>query len=371
MKYTEVESQQALKHILDSEVSITNYAFQNLDFTQFSFEIESSTYFSDCIFLGCKLPDHMICVIYEENYIFPELNVPFNTYLNELYTKETLYKNYIYGKPETYKNTLDYKVYDHYITTGIESENIKETLAQRLHDHSITNALNDFLKTYPKDKIVAIMGGHNLSRAEKGYKEVAFLSKVLTEKGYLMLSGGGPGAMEATHLGAWFAGKTETEINDAILILASAPNYKDELWLDKSFEVLAKYPVSTFESVGIPTWLYGHEPPTPFASKIAKYFANSVREDGLLAVAKGGIVFTPGSAGTIQEIFQDATQNHYLSHEVSSPMIFFNKHYWTIERPVYPLIEKLNNEEKYSDLKLSIHDTKEEVIEELERFVIE
>ena len=327
MKYTEVESQQTLKHILDSEVNITNYAFQNLDFTQFSFEIESSTYFSNCIFLGCKLPGHMICVIYEENYIFPELKVPFNCYLNELYTKETLYKNYSLGKPETYKNTLDYKVYNHFITIGKELADIKETLAQRLHDHAITDALNDFLVAYPEDKIVAIMGGHNLSRADKGYKEVAFLSKQLTEKNYLMLSGGGPGAMEATHLGAWFAGKTETELNDAISILVTAPNYKDELWLDKSFEVLEKYSTSAFESVGIPTWLYGHEPPTPFATKIAKYFANSLREDGLLAIAKGGVIFTPGSAGTIQEIFQDATQNHYLSHEVSSPMIFFDKNY--------------------------------------------
>jgi hypothetical protein len=29
----------------------------------------------------------------------------------------------------------------------------------------------------------------------------------------------------------------------------------------------------------------------------AKYFANSVREDGLLTVATGGVVYTPGSAG--------------------------------------------------------------------------
>jgi two-component system alkaline phosphatase synthesis response regulator PhoP len=36
-----------------------------------------------------------------------------------------------------------------------------------------------------------------------------------------------------------------------------------------------------------------------------------VREDGLLSLAKGGVVFAPGPAGTIQEIFQDLTQNHY------------------------------------------------------------
>ena len=63
-----------------------------------------------------------------------------------------------------------------------------------------------------------------------------------------------------------------------------------------------------YVSLGIPTWLYGHEPSTPFATHIAKYFVNSVREDTILTVAYGGIIFTPGSAGTLQEIFQEAVQ---------------------------------------------------------------
>ncbi|WP_010178667.1 LOG family protein [Aquimarina agarilytica] len=369
MNYTEIESQEALQQLLITKNQISKYAFQNLDFNSITSALSDIT-FTDCIFLGCILPNSLVCDLYTENYLFPNLNMPFNNYVNGLYTKETLYNNYILNQPESYKNTQDAIVYEHFLKTGKEANDIKETLGRRLHDHSITDALYGFLDDYPDDKKVAIMGGHGLSRADQGFTTVAQLSKKLTEKGYLMLSGGGPGAMEATHVGAWFAGKTDAELNDAIAILATAPSYKDKLWLDKSFEVLAKYPTSDYESVGIPTWLYGHEPPTPFASKIAKYFANSVREDGLLAIAKGGIVFTPGSAGTIQEIFQDATQNHYLSFEVSSPMIFLNSDYWTKERPVYPLIEKLNNEEKYSNLLLSLCDTKEQVIEQLDAFSI-
>jgi hypothetical protein len=41
-------------------------------------------------------------------------------------------------------------------------------------------------------------------------------------------------------------------------------------------------------SLGIPTWYYGHEPFTPLATHIGKYFQNSLREDGLLAIAAGG-----------------------------------------------------------------------------------
>ncbi len=78
-------------------------------------------------------------------------------------------------------------------------------------------------------------------------------------------------------------------------------------------KIIDKYPLTANDyekckSIGIPTWLYGHEPPAPFATHIAKYFANSVREDGLLTIAKHGVIFAPGSAGTTQEIFQDATQ---------------------------------------------------------------
>ena len=369
MNYIEIETQEQLTTIINSESVLTNYAFQNLNFEVFGAVILTKK-FENCIFLGCQFPDELICSIHTENYIFPELKMPFNAYLNRLYTKEDLYNGYQLGKPESYNFTLDKTIYDHFIKFGKEASDIKESLARRLHDHSITDALGDFLASYADDKKVAIMGGHSLLRSDSGFTTVAKISKTLTEKGYLLLSGGGPGAMEATHVGAWFAGKTEKELLQAIAILAEAPSYKDKLWLDKSFEVLSLFPETNYESVGIPTWLYGHEPPTPFATKIAKYFANSVREDGLLAVAKGGIVFTPGSAGTIQEIFQDATQNHYMSFDVASPMIFFNSEYWTEKYPIYPLLKKLIKEEKYSNLILSLCDTENEVINEIDAFTI-
>ena len=59
-----------------------------------------------------------------------------------------------------------------------------------------------------------------------------------------------------------------------------------------------------------------------FASHIAKYFANSIREDGLLRVAGAGIVFSPGGAGTVQEIFQDLAVNAYSPAEERAPMVF-------------------------------------------------
>jgi predicted Rossmann-fold nucleotide-binding protein len=367
LKYIEVETKDELTAILNSSNEIKYIAFQNIDFEEFKTEI-SKKIFQNCFFLGCSIPKSVLAQIKDDCHIYPKINLPFNPFINSLYSKETLLGGYELGTSISYEDTLDKKIYNHYIINGKEADNLKETLFRRLHDNSITDAMNDFLEVYNEKRIIAVMGGHSLVRSNKDYLKVAKISKKLTELGFLMISGGGPGAMEATHLGAWLAGMSEDDLNKSVNILSEAPSYKDELWLEKSYEVLKLFPSSKYESLGISTWLYGHEPPTPFASKIAKYFANSVREDSLLAIAKGGMIFAPGSAGTIQEIFQDATQNHYLSFGYASPMVFLNTDYWSNERPIYPLLKKMIEEKKYENMIISSYDNGEKIIKELQKF---
>ena len=366
MTYQEIENLKSLKVLLQRESTITYKAFQNLDFTQVE-KYLSDKKFSNCLFLGCRLPNGFELKL-GDCFIFPKLDMPYNCYVNRLYTKDDLYKGYQIGHPETYADTFDQKVYRHYIKTGKNAKDIKETLARRLHDHAMTDALDDFLSHYNEKNIVAFMGGHSLPRTDPSYKQIAFISKQLTEMGYLMTSGGGPGAMEATHLGAWFAGKPNQELSESIAFLSQAPTYKDTRWLDTAFEVLKQFPKTTYKSLGIPTWLYGHEPATPFATHIAKYFANSIREDGLLTIAKGGIIFAPGNAGTIQEVFQEATQNHYLSFGYASPMIFMDRYYWVEEKPIYPCLQRMLDEDKYKNLILSIQDDSDAIIHEIQQF---
>ena len=174
--------------------------------------------------------------------------------------------------------------------------------------------------------------------------------------------------MEATHFGAWTAGRKPEEVEDALGILSVAPTFRDEGWLRTAFEVRRTYPQDKYRSLGIPTWFYGHEPATPFATDIAKYFMNSVREDILLSAAKGGIIYSTGSAGTIQEIFQDAAQNHYQTLGYPSPMVFLGKDFYTKEVPVYPLLEDLLAKGKYNSLILSITDDADEAIESILSF---
>ena len=298
-----------------------------------------------------------------------KMGLPFDTYPKKLYDCKKLYDGYDYHDETTFANCYDTKVYQHYISRGKRGYAVKETLARALHDHFITHELYKMLDLYDEKDVIGIMGGHAKRRDEQGYRQIVFLSKELTEMGRLVVTGGGPGAMEAAHLGAWMAGRSEAETNEAVDMLMPSPTFRDEGWLRRSFEVMERFPLqSDYRSLAIPTYYYGHEPTAPFATDIAKYFDNSVREDGIVTIAKGGIIYTPGSAGTMQEIFQDAGQNHYESEGYASPMIFMGKDYYTHCMPAYTLLKELSDKGLFKNMLLTISDDNEEIIEAIVRF---
>ena len=295
-------------------------------------------------------------------------SVPYNVSRLKLYTSDELYAGYTPDRPESYDNCYDTQIYRHYLATGKQTSDAKESIARTLHDQGMYVALGEFFRVHNYMKWIGVMGGHTLLRTDSMYRQIVFLSKRLTEQGFYMLTGGGPGAMEATHLGAWMAGRKDEEVEDALQLLSVAPSFSDSAWLSTAFEVIGKYPQSHYVSLGIPTWLYGHEPSTPFATHIAKFFENSVREDNILTLPFGGIIYTPGSAGTLQEIFQEAVQNHYLSFGFSSPMIFLGTHFWEEEMPIYPLLRQLTETGKYKNLSLTLTDDSEVIVQVLAQF---
>src|SRR6185503_13021455 len=120
------------------------------------------------------------------------------------------------------------------------------------------------------------------------------------------------------------------------------PSYEPSVaaWARTAIDVRRRWPDGT-ESLGVPTWFYGHEPPNALASAVAKYFANAIREDVLLHVCRAGVVFLPGRGGTVQEVFQDACENYYADGSAVAPMVLVGTSYWTEELPVWPLLERL------------------------------
>ncbi len=288
--------------------------------------------------------------------------VPYIVDPEGLYTPKSLYEGFDPEHPETFAGCYDQRVYGHYIAQGKIAGNPLEALARNLHDFTIMQRLRHLLSQYDKRQVVAVMGGNAMRRDDAAYEKIARASKRLTEEGSLMLSGGGSGAMEATGFGAWMAGRSEEEFMDGLAQLRAKPTQHDEGYLQVSFDILARYPQTTYRSLSIPTWLYGHEWTSPFATDIAKLFENSVREDTLLTVSYGGIIYAPGRAGTIQEVFQEAVQNHYLTFGFASPMVFLDKEFWTRTIPLYPLLAHLLEKGIYKNLLLSLTDDAEEAV---------
>lgn len=340
---------------------LSHLAFQNIDFTKASEDFRSC-HFADCCFLGCDIPSDMDAMIDDSCLNFPRMGMIYKAFASTLYNADTLYAGYDPHDESSFSTCFDSRVYEDYITKGKKCDDIKETLARAIHDHSMSDAMSDLLIQYPESKVVAVMGGHALKRTDPAYRKVAAISKTLTENGYLMVSGGGPGAMEATHFGAWMAGRRQEDVDDALNILYKAPSFRDDSWLRSAFKVRRHYPQTSYRSLGIPTWFYGHEPATPFATDIAKYFDNSIREDGIIKIARGGIIYSPGSAGTMQEIFQDAAKNHYMTFGYSAPMVFLGTDYYSKEMPVYPLLCDMVERGRYKNLRLAITDSAEDVI---------
>ncbi len=316
-------------------------------------------------FLGCQLSlsDEMV-LRGKGAYLYraPE-ELPYQPFRRDLYTWQELLDGFTPEKD----NSVDLRIYRHF-STSRNHPPVNEALWQRIHDHAIDDGLRRLLD-YDGDgltglKGVGIMGGHSVSRKDPFFECAARTARLLGQRGFFIVSGGGPGIMEAANFGAYFASYPDEAFAKALGILRKAVSYSDPAYYPTAFEVLRKFPDGA-RNLAIPTWFYGHEPTNVFASHIAKYFSNSIREDILLAISLYGIVFAPGSAGTTQEIFMDATQNHYGTFGYISPMAFLGKKRYAEDTMLFPLLQQLASGKPYGDM-LLLTDSPEEVLQFLE-----
>ncbi len=283
--------------------------------------------------------------------LFPRLPaVPFDPYRPDLYSATELYGS---RKGPThraervpYAASRDAAIYA-WSRTGERPAPLDAALARTLHDHAVTDALDDATLELDPSLMVGVMGGHALQRGEEPYAAAAELGARLARSGRTVLTGGGPGAMEAANLGAYLS-PWDGALEEGLVLLAAAPMYAGtvEPWLTAGFAVRERWPAAEAgRSLSVPTWFYGHEPSNVFATGIAKYFTNALREDTLLHRCRGGVVYLPGQAGTVQEIFQAATENFYATDESRvAPMVLVGLDYWTHTYPAWPLLERLGRD---------------------------
>jgi predicted Rossmann-fold nucleotide-binding protein len=276
-----------------------------------------------------------------------------------LYTRDDLMQGWRPGGDHSM--TLDGRIYDYVKAHGGRAPDMEEGLAQRTHDHFIDVALARFLARTGRP-VVGIMGGSDTVAADSNYRRVVRLTASLAKRGYLVVGGGGLGIMEAANLGAYLADRSDADRDDAVDALAKAPPWaKDPAGYMRVADDIRDRFAPGRESLAIPTWVTAGEPISQFASHIAKYFSNSIREDGLLAVATAGIVFAPGGAGTMQEIFQDAAQNAYRTFG-RSPMAFLDTQHYCVETGLYPALERQATRLGFADL-LSVSDEPEQTLD--------
>ena len=346
---------------------------------------------TETLFVGCRLASDAVEIdlIRRGAHMVPPFdNLPYPTHPATLYTPEDLAEGF---EQAGFAGMYDTRVYQHFLAHGGATPDIREAIAQRLHDAGIDNALHKALTDWvaghgdpaaaaeqagpaaaaeqarktvagvPGRGPVGIMGGHTEPRGSAHYRMAATMAWRLAEAGRLIVTGGGPGMMEAANLGAYLSGRPAEDLAAAIDLLAPAPDFLDhDPYTAAAIRVRKLFPAAvtadpgsdaaqdligklTHGGLALPTWLYGHEPANLFAGQIGKYFSNAVREDSILRLSRGGIVFAPGWAGTVQEIFQAATKTFYQTDGPSGAFVFLGVEHWAnlpVEALLRPLLAK-------------------------------
>jgi uncharacterized protein (TIGR00730 family) len=190
-----------------------------------------------------------------------------------------------------------------------EEERIREAIKEKTWNEQMTTdswavfkIMSEFVDGFETlSKIgpcVSIFGSARTSQNHTYYKIAEEIAYLLTKKGFGVITGGGPGIMEAANKGAHFAGGKSVGLN-----------------IDLPFEQI----------------------PNPFIDqdKFINFNHFFVRKVMFMKYSQGYIVL-PGGFGTMDELFEAITliQTHKL---VRFPIILVSKDYWQ------GLIDWINN----------------------------
>jgi len=284
---------------------------------------------------------------------------PFDPLRKGLYTGDELMQGYTSANPE---GALDRRIARYFVAAGGRNPaSAAEAIAQRLHDFGIDRALTAWLDGNggAAPKVVGVMGSHSTPRDDPQYALLADLGWQIARAGFLVATGGGPGLMEAANLGAYLAKHPDHGALDrALAILKQAPSFESDRakYVDATRRVLAELPNGA-DSLGVPTWVYPDEPVNLFSSHIAKYFSNSMREEGLIAIGSHGVVVASDTPGTVREAFQAAEQDSYWVGDRRSPMIILSPQ----GSSIFELLIAYARRDGYADLVRSFEDPGEVV----------
>ncbi|WP_201467331.1 LOG family protein [Janibacter melonis] len=336
--HREITRPVALRAVLSAGVSLHGARIQDVDLGPYEADLLAREDLAGLVVLGGEVSDRLAHHLRLHGaLVFPtDPTCPVNPYRATLYRPEELYDGML---DRGYASTPDALAYA-WSREADQAHDVFVTLVRAIHDDSVSDALTEALDAR---RVVGVMGGHALLRGTPEYAGAARLGHLLARAGDVVLTGGGPGAMEAANLGA--LAPDDAALDAALEALGAVPSFRPDVqaWAALALEVrevlLDEGPV---RSVGVPTWFYGHEPPNVFGQGVAKYFSNALREDALLSRCTAGLVVLPGAAGTVQEIFQAVTPLYYAAEGVPvPPLVLVDETHWERTIPVLPALRAL------------------------------
>ncbi len=309
---------------------------QAVDLTERTFAL-LVTDTSRAVFLGCPMEPQALAHVRAGGALVlpPDPDLPFDPFRSTPYGPDELYAGLVEGG---YGGTPDARTYAWSRRTSAGGD-VYASMLRTVHDDSLSDALGDTLRGR---QVVGVMGGHAVERGTEAYERAALLGRELARSGLTVATGGGPGAMEAANFGAYAAPYDDVMLGKALSVLTRTPSFEPSVdrWAATAFAVRERWPDGG-DSCSLPTWRHGHEPPNAFAAHIAKFFADTARADGLLSRCDAGVVFLPGSAGTVQEIFDAATRHYYGSRGEPTALVLVDRAHWATRLPAWPLLESL------------------------------
>jgi uncharacterized protein (TIGR00730 family) len=222
-----------------------------------------------------------------------------------------------------------------------EEDRIREAITPKSWNEIMTSdswevfkIMSEFVEGFEKmgriGPCVSIFGSARTHSSNRYYKLAEEIAYLLTKKGFGIISGGGPGIMEAANKGAHFGGG---------------------------------------KSVGLNIELPFEQGSNPFIDpdKLITFDYFFVRKVMFMKYSQGYIVL-PGGFGTMDELFEAITliQTH---KSVRFPIVLVSKDYWTglLDWIKDQMLAELNIAEADLDI-FSIVDTADEAVEIIEKY---